>query len=273
MPNSQPTNSRSKPVCTVCKSGFYTKEQLESHVVSLGHFPNLPEEPQSGLAYTTMNLRVGARTGHGRIRPVDDLVCDECSRQFGSMTPLQMHAATTLHSPYICVCGKKFSRLADLERHWEQYPETRISPRFPCTYCKNHRGDKAFGRKDHLTQHIRNYHHIGVDDQYSSTLYYLLVCPHIGCPEYRDAHWRTVATRNTTMPFTTRAAYMKHMRQVHNESPFPCGVPGCPRIAGKGYFRKTDMLRHRKKEHPEAPPLNAGDVHAVIESLDCLSYQ
>ena len=189
------------------------------------------------------------------------------------MARLQTHGTEALHTPYICVCGKKFSRHADLDRHYIQYIDMSLYPGFPCTYCKKYRGDKAFRRKDHLTQHIRNYHLIGVDDQSFVGGRFLPSCPHIECPEYRDVEWHVTAKSFGCIglamiaSFPTTTAYREHMRQVHNESPFPCGVPGCPKIAGKGYFRKTDMLKHRKKEHSEAPPLNAADVHAVIKDV------
>jgi hypothetical protein len=43
--------------------------------------------------------------------------------------------------------------------------------------------------------------------------------------------------------------YTTHLRKAHDESPFPCPEPGCPRKNGKGYFRKRDLIKHQKKEH------------------------
>jgi hypothetical protein len=37
---------------------------------------------------------------------------------------------------------------------------------------------------------------------------------------------------------------------VHDESLFPCLEIGCPRVGGKGYFRKRDLSNHAKDHHP-----------------------
>jgi hypothetical protein len=39
------------------------------------------------------------------------------------------------------------------------------------------------------------------------------------------------------------------MKKEHDESIFPCAHAGCPRINGKGFFRKRDLMKHMRKEH------------------------
>jgi hypothetical protein len=39
------------------------------------------------------------------------------------------------------------------------------------------------------------------------------------------------------------------MREVHDESPYPCPEAGCERIHRKGYFRKADLTKHLKRDH------------------------
>lgn len=43
------------------------------------------------------------------------------------------------------------------------------------------------------------------------------------------------------------------MRTVHDDAPYPCDVRGCLRVRGKGYIRRLDLIKHRKREHPDAP--------------------
>lgn len=37
------------------------------------------------------------------------------------------------------------------------------------------------------------------------------------------------------------------MRRIHDYSPFPCPVQGCLKVAGKSYFRESDLLKHSKE--------------------------
>ncbi|KAF2093255.1 hypothetical protein NA57DRAFT_23935, partial [Rhizodiscina lignyota] len=124
--------------------------------------------------------------------------------------------------------------------------------RHPCPHCKKYRGNNGFKRRDHLTQHLRNYHHIDVDereghvDSWDGTrIVDTSRCPLAGCPQYREQrlHWQDEPI------FPKRRDYTEHMKKVHNESPFPCPEPGCDRIDGRGYFRKVDLIKHQKKEH------------------------
>lgn len=203
--------------------------------------------------------------GHGRIQTVSGNICDDCDATFASIAELDHHALREQHTPHMCKCGKGFSRPDVLDRHVRQHESLR--PKYPCPHCSRHRGDKAFRRRDHLTQHTRNYHHIGVDEESKSERSEEPVCPQLDCPQHRSGEWqdiRPISVRDESKPFANQAAFTRHMRDVHRWSPFPCDVPHCSRIDGKGYFRKRDMLKHRKNGHADAPP-------AVVANVDSTS--
>ena len=175
--------------------------------------------------------------------------CSECGAAFSSGNKLSEHSEETGHAAFICEqldCDSAFSRYDTYERHLKIHEDN--VKRYACPHCKKHRGVNGFKRKDHLTQHLRNYHHIG-EDEVASDFLRKKSCPHHDCPEWRPANlW----PKNEA--FQKISDYTKHMKKVHDESPFPCPVPGCDRIGGKGYFRRRDLFRHQKKEHS----INAG---------------
>ncbi|MCJ1316490.1 hypothetical protein MMC15_001811, partial [Xylographa vitiligo] len=193
---------------------------------------------------------------HGPAESTSGSVCHECGVDFGVTSSLDCHAWEVMHEVRRCKCGKGFTRIGDLARHLQNFQ--RGSAKFPCTHCRRHRGDKSFKRKDHLTQHLRNYHHIDVQEReivgWSVSSH--ASCPHSECPHFRDeAVLLRLSSheRKEQRAFRIQAAYTKHMREAHDESPFPCDVAHCPKIGGKGYFRKRTMLKHRKRDHPDAP--------------------
>jgi hypothetical protein len=63
------------------------------------------------------------------------------------------------------------------------------------------------------------------------------VCPHSLCSDIQSTL------------FDDEESYAQHMRNVHNESPFPCTELGCVRVAGNGFFRKRELTKHQKTEH------------------------
>jgi hypothetical protein len=128
--------------------------------------------------------------------------------------------------------------------------------RFPCKYCKKYRGQNGFKRKDHLTQHLRGYHHIGEGEgkfRYEFPLYDKTFCRHPDCPESQNNWVRRGVAFKKVSDCTT------HMKTVHNESDFPCPEPGCDRVGGKGYFRKVDLRRHITKVHGTDDKLVEGE--------------
>jgi general transcription factor IIIA len=100
-----------------------------------------------------------------------------------------------------------------------------------------YRGDNGFKRRDHLRQHIRNYHHIDVDtqdiDADGSAGH---PCPFEGC------------NKRGLNAFETEKLLKAHLKKEH-PSPFQCSYPGCDRVGTKGWFRERAMVMHMKKVH------------------------
>lgn len=190
-------------------------------------------------------------TEHGRIELTFPSSCPECTMIFYYEFQVNRHAHRHRHATYMCKCGLAFARVDTLNRHLDKYSSG--LPRYPCSHCNRHKGSKGFRRKDHLKQHLQNYHHIdqeyiprrpgyNIRDIYQG-------CPYFRCPQYLD---RSLYGEMQGM-FESLAEFNNHMRGVHDETPFPCGLSGCPKTNGKGYLRERDLINHRKKMHPEAP--------------------
>ncbi|KAJ5058630.1 hypothetical protein J3E72DRAFT_196388, partial [Bipolaris maydis] len=128
--------------------------------------------------------------------------------------------------------------------------------RFPCKYCKKYRGSNGFKRRDHLTQHIRNYHHIGEDGSRRYSTFECFWCPIIGCSDHKDSPNNVGKSR----AFYVSKEYIKHLRTVHDQSDFPCPQPGCDRVNSKGYFRKADLRNHLRKVHGTDGSLEGDEI-------------
>ena len=190
----------------------------------------------------------------------DAFTCDECMYVGSSQYELGLHASNTGHASFICNydgCEKKFSRLDTYQRH--QRTHRHDAKRFPCKYCKTYRGKSAFKRKDHLTQHVRNYHHIGEGDHVAK--WNRKWCQKKECTESRPDPM--------SLPgpgvFTSSKEWVKHMRTVHDESIFSCPQHGCDRINGNGYFRPADLRTHLRKVHGTDGSFDQGIRHNLWE--------
>jgi uncharacterized Zn-finger protein len=175
--------------------------------------------------------------------------CDQRSHWSKTYHELELHASATGHVSFACKhpnCRRRFSRHDTYQRHLRSHGQS--AKRLSCSYCKKYRGSNGFQRKDHLTQHIRNYHHIGEDEVWRVSLdksYDREWCPKAGCSEAKPL---SVIWGNPAV-FASSTDYVEHMRKVHNDSDFHCPQPGCDRINGKGYFRKPDLRAHVRKVH------------------------
>ena len=123
--------------------------------------------------------------------------------------------------------------------------------RFPCERCPNHRGRNGFRRKDHLTQHLRQYHHYKI--AYKESPHWscgVRCCPRSNCSSYRPyKSYPWGDSRNDKWLFKTQSEYNQHMKTVHDESNYPCQEPGCDKVGGKGYTREVDLVKHVKAKH------------------------
>ncbi|KAI9643000.1 hypothetical protein NHQ30_008734 [Ciborinia camelliae] len=199
--------------------------------------------------------------GHNRIHSGHPYRCIECEKDFGYKANLLRHSQEKQHKPYGCSCGTLFSRIDVLNRHLKSF-DTGI-PQYPCTFCKRHRGADGFRRKDHLSQHLKQYHHHEIDTPTgtkngaltsASRLKIIFpVCTHLDCQQYRGPEFQQLPrlTKEAQKPFRSQSEFTKHMREEHNECIFPCDILGCSRVGRRGYFREKDLIKHRQQEHPE----------------------
>ncbi|KAK2772455.1 CROL alpha [Colletotrichum kahawae] len=199
--------------------------------------------------------------GHWRLETSHPNSCAECKEEFKNRAQLQQHAIEAQHTPFACICGKGFARLDVLYRHIDSFGNE--MPKYPCSYCKKHRGKDGFRRRDHLVQHIRGYHKFEAEEKLGDILpsrrgrYGIpQVCPYPGCEFHRGDSFKDLSAeeQRSTKPFSTQAEYTKHMKEAHDFTPFPCNVVGCIKTGKKGYTREKDLINHRNKEHSEAAP-------------------
>ncbi|KAH8674476.1 hypothetical protein BGZ60DRAFT_273093 [Tricladium varicosporioides] len=217
------------------------------------------------IAYTskTFSEDIGS---HARLEK-DSTACIQCKESFDTKGALDTHAKYSQHSPYSCTCGKVFSRCDILDRHIHSIQPTRT---YPCPHCKKYQGTKAFSRRDHLTQHIRGYHHIELSSDAESSSSASspppsthqvrkksVLCPHSNCFDNRNLSLsgRAREFQGTRATFRTKSELTSHLRQVHDESLFPCVEMNCDRVRGRGFFRKRDLLKHQKDFHRHTTPI------------------
>jgi len=158
--------------------------------------------------------------------------CQDCTTTtpFKNRAALENHAKETHHRPYTCLCTEKFSRVDNLQRH---ISTLRTPPVIACPYCH-----ETFPRSDHLLQHLRSYHRIsdgGNENTSGKETKRTKRCAFVECVDHGE--------------FKSISDLTKHVRDVHDASPFPCRVSGCEKIGGKGYFRKRALLDHQEECH------------------------
>ncbi|OTB16132.1 hypothetical protein K445DRAFT_95771 [Daldinia sp. EC12] len=187
--------------------------------------------------------------------------CAECNGSFRFRHELEEHVISSHHSPYACSCGKRFSRTDTLRRHINSFDAKSHS--YPCYDCRSYRDGNAFRRRDHLLQHLRNYHNL--DAQRINLSYrhqywvndgsMILVCHHSGCEHYRNKKFRELSRsdQKEQSPFKKVSDYTKHLKEAHGETAFHCHVAGCDRKGSKGYLRESDFRKHLARQHPDAP--------------------
>lgn len=190
--------------------------------------------------------------------------CSECGLYFSTKVQLIRHSGGTGHSAYKCPfpeCDATFTRQDAMFRH-QLIHEQEDNVKYPCTHRRKWSAPNGFLRKDHLKQHLKNYHHIECSEDRSrwqstydigpTSAAFFLYCPHQDCSLFRapkDNNERNVIRREHL--FKSRSDYTTHLRKEHDDSSFPCNIRGCKRIGGKVYFRKRDLLKHLAKEHPD----------------------
>ncbi|KAI1126555.1 hypothetical protein F5Y10DRAFT_244566 [Nemania abortiva] len=252
-------------VCQVCHQSCPSDLDLMLHCRKTGHTSFFCKHFYcTGRFFSQFDLANHEQLPHSPSHhPVWDdsaITCAECNETFNNPSQLRKHAREKKHSPYACSCEVKFARNDVLGRHIASY--LKENAKYPCTFCRRHRGKQAFRRRDHLVQHLRGYHKMEPEeiDDISPSLYrgksqQTLTCPHANCEAYRGDAFKSLPTKEQLKqrPFQKQSDYNKHMRDVHKESTFPCRIAGCDRVGAKGYMREKDLMKHITDKHPEAP--------------------
>lgn len=188
---------------------------------------------------------------HGRLLTGRD-ECPECRETFESTDgcALFKHIAASSHTCYVCLCGTRFTRADALNRHIASKSTDSGMPKYPCHRCKRHQGKNGFRRQDHLIQHLRGYHKVNQELKGGRLL---PTCRHLDCFGYREPsfHLMPLQEQMETKPFENRTQYNKHLRIIHQETPFPCPVPGCSKSGTAGLPTAKALRTHLKSEHPD----------------------
>lgn len=92
---------------------------------------------------------------------------------------------------------------------------------------RSYRGNGGFKRKDHLVQHMRNYHRMENDAPINGL-----------CGE-----------RRCWFSYTSLDGLQKHMLEAHQSSPYVCREPNCDRVGMNGFENKKDLKAHGKNDH------------------------
>lgn len=150
---------------------------------------------------------------HMKTVHLDAFTCDQCMYVGESQYAIALHASYTGHASLVCKhgsCEKTYSRLDTLQRHQRAHQDD--ARRFPCTWCKKHQGKNGFKRKDHLTQHLRNYHHIGEDERVEKLVNRNYPCPQPGCDRTNDK------------AYIRKHDLRAHLRKIHGTIDFPGNI-------------------------------------------------
>ena len=192
---------------------------------------------------------------------LNDRVCSECSLTFPaqasrSSLSLIKHAAQSKHKSFGCICGNSYNRKDALKRHI--ISATGPQKDFCCRVCH-----RSFGRKEHLVQHLRGFHHgdfrvfdFLAKQEDISTGYLrfwggLYVCPHAGCPANRSEAWIAAQSESDSdrWPFQNAEIFDLHMAHIHNEIAYTCPTDPCSFPKGKWFKDSVDFEQHCRIQH------------------------
>lgn len=111
-----------------------------------------------------------------------------------------------------------------------------------CPHCP-----RTFHRKDHVTQHLRQYHRVSNDT--NERLVVLCMHQEHTLPSLDLVSLHGSLTPRCGQAFASNAELQKHIRKVHKETPFQCPVYGCSRVGADGCVSKHARATHQRKEH------------------------
>lgn len=150
--------------CTICDRTFHRKDHLKNHIKV--HNPIKRTLQCDRIGCSKEYSSVLSYRKHIAVHSVEEgfLDCKICSKIFESKDELMYHlkihsgsrvVKTPADKKYECqVCDRKFYTGKDVRRHLVVHTGLRD---FLCQFCP-----QRFGRKDHLTRHIKKSHNINM---------------------------------------------------------------------------------------------------------------
>jgi hypothetical protein len=138
--------------------------EFQSRIPSPRTWSNIKEEPRAKLSTSSCDTDFSLE--HDHQRPA----CPECRGTFDNLQSLDHHTKNTSHKAWKCpepYCNKTYARRDTYLRHRATHKDKNS---YTCIVCLGENKQKAFKRKDHLTEHIRNCHMKGIDAQSSDAI-------------------------------------------------------------------------------------------------------
>ncbi|KAH7130326.1 hypothetical protein B0J11DRAFT_249860 [Dendryphion nanum] len=122
------------------------------------------DDMQTGsMNYTHDSLSSAPRTQDRLAIPEDHRVPRRTSSQRTDRSRSSSQPRTYKCELSDCTSTANFTRLADLQRHQATVHKAPGPPDYPCSVPECTRvGEKGFTRRDHLVEHLRNFHHIDI---------------------------------------------------------------------------------------------------------------
>ncbi|KAF2186317.1 hypothetical protein K469DRAFT_149641 [Zopfia rhizophila CBS 207.26] len=167
--------------------GQYTQAQLQAYYQKYGCYPGQPAPVQNQTAWPGYNYQQPGspqtyydasnnayqqtqqqpNTAYQQYQTQPIVSSSTQDDQVTDNTPVASNRSNSRQRTWTCELpncpsSAQFTRLADLQRHHSTVHGVGI-PEFPCTVPRCTRvGTKGFTRRDHLTEHLRNFHHIDI---------------------------------------------------------------------------------------------------------------
>ncbi|RAR11188.1 C2H2 zinc finger domain-containing protein [Stemphylium lycopersici] len=137
----------------------YTPSQINTYLAQYQQYPPQPYQVIPEY-YAQQQQPVG--TGYLQPQVQYDTSGWETTDENSGGTASQGQNRTWTCDIPTCTSSAHFTRLADLQRHQSTVHAVR-APDFPCHVARCNRvGEKGFTRRDHLVEHLRNFHHIDI---------------------------------------------------------------------------------------------------------------
>ncbi|KAI1636796.1 hypothetical protein F4809DRAFT_650325 [Biscogniauxia mediterranea] len=251
--------------CQVCRKPFQSPLELCAHARHELHATFVCDFPDCKAAFISNSSLDSHKSfphgpGHQEVKWTPAYACIQCEESFPNKTRLERHGCSQNHQSFACSCGMKFTRISSLCRHIHVFNEDQ--KKLTCPFKKCPRNKNGFPRKDHLIQHLEGIHGCNEDGitrrlpdiQFPSRG--AMACPVPDCPLDGGKGFFNLeyTVQRQRSPFRAFRTYRRHMKDIHEETPFPCTVPGCNKIGAKGYLSEKDFMKHLAGSHPEAPP-------------------